>query len=123
MKPILLATAILLALIPSGCMQNQFNQMAAEAKTLENKMSEDYLKKNIVIGKTTESEVRGIYGKPMFETGGAGHPMMADRMWTYAATFTEFNQDIQNTRKRRTTRSLVFSFKNGVVASYNFSSH
>lgn len=97
--------------------------MAEEAKALETKMSEDYLKKNIVIGKTTESEIRSIYGKPMFETGGAGHPMMADRLWTYAVTFTEWNQDVQNTRKRRTTRSLVFSFKSGVVSSYNFSSH
>jgi|LauGreDrversion4_2_1035121.scaffolds.fasta_scaffold253709_4 hypothetical protein len=123
MKTLFLASTLLLGTLASGCMQDYLNQTDKELKALETRMSEDYLKQNIVIGKTTEPEIRNLYGKPMFETGGSGNTLMADRIWTYSVRFVEFNQGLELGVKRKTTRSLVFSFKNGVVSSYNFSSH
>ena len=119
---------LLFLLISSGCLQKQFDENAKVIKDYELKMSPEWVKENILIGKTTEQEVKTIYGKPLNETsmGGVGvqNKIMPDKLISYAVTFSERNNNLQGSYvSRRTTRSLVFSFKNNVVINYNTSSN
>ena len=119
---------LLLSLFSSACMQKQFDESAKRIKDYELKMSPEWVKENILIGKTTEQEVKTIYGKPLNETsmGGVGvqNNIMPDKLISYAVTFSERTNNLQGSYvSRRTTRSLVFSFKNNVVINYNTSSN
>ncbi len=119
---------LLLSLVSSACMQKQFDESARRIKDYELKMSPEWIKDNIVIGKTTEQEVKAIYGKPLNETSMAGisvqNNIMPDKLISYAVTFSERTNNLQGSYvSRRTTRSLVFSFKNNVVINYNTSSN
>ena len=119
---------LLLSLFSSACMQKQFDESAKRIKDYELKMSPEWIKDNIVIGKTTEQEVKAIYGKPLNETSMAGigvqNNIMPDKLISYAVTFSERTNSLQGSYvSRRTTRSLVFSFKNNVVINYNTSSN
>ena len=119
---------LLLSIVSSACMQKQFDESAKRINDYELKMSPEWIKDNIVIGKTTEQEVKAIYGKPLNETSMAGigvqNNIMPDKLISYAVTFSERTNSLQGSYvSRRTTRSLVFSFKNNVVINYNTSSN
>ena len=119
---------LLLSLVSSACMQKQFDESAKRIKDYELKMSPEWIKENILIGKTTEQEIKAIYGKPLNETSMGGvsvqNNIMPDKLISYAVTFSERTNNLQGSYvSRRTTRSLVFSFKNNVVINYNASSN
>lgn len=123
-KIVLLLSSIVL----SGCLQHQFDESAKRIKDYELKMNPEWVKNNIVIGKTTEQEVKSIYGKPMNETSMAGigvqNNIMPDKIITYAVTFSERTNNWQGSYvSRRTTRSLVFSLKNNIVINYTTSNN
>ena len=119
---------LLLSLFSSACMQKQFDESAKRIKDYELKMSPEWIKDNIVIGKTTEQEVKAIYGKPLNETSMSGigvqNNIMPDKLISYAVTFSERNNNWQGSYvSRKTTRSLVFSLKNNIVINYTTSSN
>lgn len=120
--------SILSATLLIGCLQNQFDNDSNRIKDYEIKMTADWIKDNIVIGKTTEQEIKTIYGKPLNETSMAGvgvkNNLMPDKIITYAVTFSERTNNWQGSYvSRRTTRSVAFSLKNNLVINYTTSNN
>lgn len=119
-------TLILSLIVLSGCLQSQFDENAKNIRDYELKMNPEWVKNKIVIGKTTEQEVKSIYGKPMNETSmdgiGVQNNIMPDKIITYVVTFSERTNNWQGGYvSRRTIRCLVFSLKNNVVIDYTTS--
>jgi hypothetical protein len=111
---VLAATALL-----CGC-SGMFEANNRAVAQLSQQMSPEWLKANIVIGKTTPQEVLGFFGKPMLKNASSGTGMVAafmpDEMWTYSVRFSS------TASPDRETKTIVFSFKNGTVSNYNVSS-
>lgn len=111
----LLAAAVLLC----GC-AGMFEANNRAVAQLSQQMSPEWLKANIVIGKTTPAEVLNFFGKPMIKNASAGSgfgaAFMPDEMWTYSVRFSS------TVSPDRETKTIVFSFKNGTVSNYNVSS-
>ena len=106
-----------ISLLFAGCSFTANNQAVAK---LYQQMSPEWLKANIIVGKTTPSEVEAFFGRPFLKTSSAGTGLgaafMPDAMWTYSVRFS-------NTESSgRETKSIVFSFKNGTVSDYQVSS-
>lgn len=123
-----IVSLLLLSLISNGCMQKKFDENAKYIKEYETRMTPEWIKENIIIGKTTEPEIKSYYGKPLNETSMAGvavqNNLMPDKIITYALTFTYRTNNIQGSYvSRRTSRSLVFSLKNNIVINYTTSSN
>lgn len=117
--------SILSALLLCGCAATteRHNQAVFE---LDKRMSPEWLKDNVEIGKTTKDQVLQWFGKPLTRTttatSGFAGAMMPDEMWTYAVRFSTIERKGLGFSDDKWTRSLVFSFKDGVVSSYNTSS-
>lgn len=101
-----------------GCAGNDeaFNQ-------LNDQMSPEWLKSHIIIGQTTKEEVRLWFGKPLVENSMAGSglaaALMPDEIWTYSVRFSQLHKSWINPYYDNWTKSIAFSFKNGVVSNYN----
>jgi hypothetical protein len=119
MKNILCTIAAAALLCGCAGMFEANNQAVAK---LNAQMSPEWLKANIVIGKTTKEEVQGFFGEPMFKNAssgsGAGAAFMPDEMWTYSVRFS--SADMHGSA--HWSKAIVFSFKNGTVSDYNVSS-
>jgi hypothetical protein len=107
------------AVMLSGCASYWEANNKAVAQ-LYKQMSPEWLKANIVTGKTTPAEVTALFGQPVFKHSSAGTGFVAafmpDERWTYSVRFTS------SETTARETKSIVFSFKNGTVSDYNVSS-
>jgi hypothetical protein len=138
MKKTILVRTFIIVLTGFGCIHSpspiskiEAQKMDEKDKNLETIMSEEFLKKTIVIGKTTESEVKNIYGNPRSVMGGAGAEGDLVKSWIYVTSIlkekVDYNkasvQDLAyllRTPSKWTVKGITFNFKNGVVSSYTF---
>jgi hypothetical protein len=102
-----------------------FAENNKRVEQLNQQMSADWLKTHVVPGKTTRDDVLALYGAPMFKTASAGttfgSEFMPDEIWTYAVRFTKIENSWSGGSSQHWSRSIAFSFKNGLVSDYHVS--
>ena len=120
------AIALAMTCLLSGCMSTAESKAYDKAvRGLEERMQPDWLKSNVIIGKTTKSEIMQWFGKPMIKNSmqmsGLAGAMMPDEIWTYSVKFTEVKSLNINVRPDRRIRTLAVSFKGDTVSAINTS--
>ena len=100
-----------------GCQTSTFEVENNARVKLTRQMSPNWLKSNIVSGKTTQPEVHKFFGDPMFKNLSTGSTLDTNsvplEMWTYQGAW---DKKVAQPRK-----FIVFSFTNDIVSAYKIS--
>jgi len=107
---------ILAAVLLCGCSGLFTEHHSAQAGAID-QMSPEWLKGNIIVGKTTPAEVRTFFGQPVIKdfspAAGVDRARLPDAMWIYSLRSKD--------SPGQGGKSIVFSFKNGTVSDYSVS--
>jgi hypothetical protein len=109
---LLMAAALL-----SGCATSTFEADNNARVKLTRQMSPDWLKSNIVLDKTTQPEVHGFFGEPLFKNLSTGSSVDTNsvplEMWTYQGAWDK--------KVNQPCKFIVFSFTNDIIVGYHVS--
>jgi hypothetical protein len=101
----------------SGCTTTSYELDNDARQELTSQMSPKWLKDHIVVGKTTQPEVRQFFGDPLFKNLSLG--LVEDtnavplEKWTYQGAWDK--------RIKQPLKFVVFSFTNDIVSTYHIS--
>lgn len=110
---------LLMACILVGC---ETAEHAAAVRELDQRMSHEWLKANIITGKTTKAEIVHWFGQPFSKTSSSSSLLGFDEMWTYSVRFSRLEEKLFNGGVVYWTRAVVFNFKEDVVVNFTASS-
>src|SRR5450432_3041403 len=112
-----LTTMLMVVMLVSGCSTTKYEAENNARLKLTSQMSPNWLKSNIVIGKTTQPEVHQFFGDPLLKNLSTGLSEDTNsvplEMWTY--------QGAWDPKIKQPLKFIVFSFTNDIVTDFRVS--
>jgi hypothetical protein len=112
-----LICVLMAVVLVSGCTTTTYESENDARQKLTSQMTPQWLKSHIVVGKTTQPQVRQFFGDPLFKNLSLGSVEDTNAVplekWTYQGAWDK--------TIKQPLKFVVFSFTNDIVSTYRVS--